>query len=208
MSKLFVSLSAKVKELRHIALTNQIVQASPAKKYISNYFTYVAEKLHAIEYAELKSNSKCLDISTGSGLLPFILKELGHTCDATDIINNEHDLDFDVQNNDKTQKSAFDIMREVHGVNISELNIERLKPITISKKYDCIFSTRIVWDSGWGDSNNEAYSFIVNNLLEYSNKVVLSWNKDDDNDVADCIKPYLVEQQFEYGRLSIHTEKI
>ena len=41
--------------------------------------------MHAIEHAELPPNSQCLDISTGLGLLPFMLENMGHTCDATDV---------------------------------------------------------------------------------------------------------------------------
>lgn len=195
---------AQLKDLRD---TNKDISNSSARKYCYNYWVYVAEKMHTIECANLKPNSSCLDISTGSGLLPFILKNMGHTCDATDISCNDNDLDKDVNDNN-TQQSAFVVMRQVHGVELlKNLSIQPLNYIDFKKKYDCIFSTRIVWTTGWGFSERDAYiKFIINNLLDYADKIVLSWNIDDN--IPEVLQPYVNKSQFEYGTLTIHTEKI
>ena len=206
MSSLFINLSKTHKILKD-EINNPIVKISPARKYVNNYYIYAAEKMHAIEHAELKQNSKCLDISTGSGLLPYMLRNLGHTCDATDILNWQDDMDTDVESGKVTQVDAFGIFRKIHGVNITNLKIEKFTPVTLTSTYDCIFSTRVVWDTGWG-KDKENYQLIINNLLDYADKVVISWNKDGIYDIPPVLLPYVVQDQFEYGTLTIHTEKI
>lgn len=206
MSGLFINLS-KTHKLLKKELNNSVVKASPARKYVDNYYLYVAEKMHAIEHAELKQNSKCLDISTGSGLLPYMLRKLGHTCDATDILDPRDDMDTDVENGTVTQVDAFTVLRKIHGVSITNLKIEKSMPVKLTSKYDCIFSTRVVWDTGWG-KDKENYQIIVNSLLDYADKVVISWNMDGIKDIPPVLLPYVVQDQFEYGTLTVHTEKI
>ena len=191
--------------LKDLRDSHKDIKESNARKYCYNYWVYVAEKMHAIECANLEQNSKCLDISTGVGLLPFILKNMGHACDATDIIDPLHDMDTDVQDNSVTQVNAFRVIRDVHNVSINELRIEKNKYINLPTQYDCIFSMRVVWDTGWGQTD-DCYKFIINNLLDYSKKVVISWNIDDN--IPQVLQPYVNQSQFEYGTLTIHTEKI
>ena len=195
---------AKLKDLRD---TNKAIVNSSARKYCYNYWVYVAEKMHTIECANLKPHSYCLDISTGPGLLPYILNNMGHTCDATDIGDPKDDLDYDViTDKDNEQQNAFVVMRQVHNVELAKnLSIDPEKYINFDKKYDCIFSTRIVWDSGL---DSQAYKSIINNFLDYADKVVMSWNMDGIHDVPQVLQPYVSQSQFEYGTLTIHTEKI
>lgn len=207
MHKPFTSLNKCWQRLREVKDTQPVVKQSTARKYVDNYWLYVAEKMHAIEHAHLLPNSSCLDISTGVGLLPFMLREMGHTCDATDIATHEEDLDTDAVKFGSNQQDAFSLLRQVHDVHINNLNIRPNEYIKFDKKYDCIFSTRIVWDSQFGFKDG-TYEFLINNLLDYADKLVLSWNIDSEEDTPPCIKPFVVKNQFDYGTLTIHTEKI
>ena len=207
MHKPFTAIHKSWQSLRDIKETHMTIKKSSARKYIENYWLYVAEKMHAIEHAELSPNSQCLDISTGLGLLPFMLENMGHTCDATDVSSHEEDLDPDVTKHGQNHQDAFSIMRTVHHTFIDHLNVKPKEYITLPKKYDCIFSMRIVWDSQFS-FNDGSYEFFINNMLDFSDKLVLSWNMDSEDDIPPCIKPFVVEEQFDYGTLTIHTEKI
>ncbi len=205
--KLFLALNDKLQELQYLTKNYPKVTESSAKKYVDNYWVYVAEKMHAIEHAQIKANSKCLDISTGIGVLPFMLNNLGHTCDATDVATDKDDIDPDVVKNGLNQQDAFDVLRSVHKVSINHLTIKPNEYITLPKKYDCIFSMRVVWDGNFSFDDG-SYPFFINNMLDYTDKLVISWNMDTKDAIPFCIRPYVVDNQFNYGTLTIHTEKI
>ena len=200
MNKDYFKISVDNKnKLYQLASNDPEIKNSKAFKYINYYHVYLSEKSFLIELADLPSNSKCLDISTGIGFLPWLLKVNGHSCDATDIENWGLDLD-----SHKGNQIAFKKIREFLEVHIKPLHIVKEQPISFDTKYDCIFSTRIVFDHNW---RADSYKYFVNNMLEYTDKLVLKWNFELD-DTPEILKPYKSQYQFENGTITIHTDVI
>lgn len=178
-----------------------------AMKYIDNFPEFLLEKLHVIELAELQTNSACLDISTGAGLLPALLRLDGHTVHTTDIPNALCDLDPEFNN-----EPEYVQIRKMLEVDIDfRLDVQKQKPLDLKQRYDCIFSTRIVFSKANDDRvwNADDIKFFVNNLLDYSDKAVLKWNYSRiPNHLQDVLVPYLTDSQFINGTITKHTEKI
>lgn len=188
------------------ARENMLYGQKAAMKYIDAYPEYLLEKLHVIELAELQPNSTCLDISTGAGLLPALLKLDGHTAHATDIPDADCDLDPEFNN-----EPVYVQIRKILGVDIDlRLNVKKQTSLDLKQHYDCIFSTRIVFSKANDDRawNADDVKFFINNLLDYSDKVVLKWNYTKIPDhLRDVLEPYLTDSQFINGTITKHTEK-
>ena len=91
------------------------------------------------------------------------------------------------------------------------LDVQKQKPLDLKQRYDCIFSTRIVFSKANDDRvwNADDIKFFVNNLLDYSDKAVLKWNYSRiPNHLQDVLVPYLTDSQFINGTITKHTEKI
>jgi len=139
------------------------------EKYIEYYGQYYWEKLLLIECADLKPHSECLDISTGVGLLPLMLRSQGHSCDATEAVG-----EYNTDSKDNTE--AYALYRKMNGVDTTEFSILRngtWRGELPNKKYDVIFSSRIVWDRGFGV---EQYHRLFDYLFEHTDRLVLNFN--------------------------------
>lgn len=176
--------------------TNPVLDKSLARKYIEDYFVYYAEKQLIIKLADLPSNAQCLDISTGAGMLPWMLCMAGHYCDATDIEDYSVDVDPDKGNQD-----GFRVMRDFFGVTIKDLRIEKNTPTVLDRHYDCIFSTRIVFNNDWAPEHHVEF---INDVLKYTNKLVLKWNFET-HECPEELQPFMADTQFENGTITIHS---
>lgn len=184
-------------------LNHPLVKDREAKKYIQKQEYYEKEKNHIIKVADLKPNSSCLDISTGVGHLPYLLKQQGHTCDATDISSKMIELDEYSSEYTRQLKNykAYEVLRLALGVGITQyLDVVPDKKIILPRKYDCIFSCRIVWYCRF--MNEEQYTALVDNLLEYADKVVFKFNFDQSR--WPSINSNKVDEQWIDGTLVCH----
>lgn len=186
-----------------------VVKHSKASKYVDQYAHYMLEKLHLIELANLEENSICLDISTGAGMLPAILESLGHECDTTDIPAGAEDKDPE-----QNHHEAYEYLRtHVFNIDITKyMTVDKKEPIVLPRKYDCIFSSRVVFNRVIDEDTTllwewEDYAHFINNLLEYTDRIIIKWNGLPDHikkKMQDCI----VEDQFVHGIITKHTQEL
>lgn len=140
-----------------------------AEKYIKYFGDYWWEKLITIEAAGLEPESTCLDISTGVGMLPYMLRQLGHECDAT-----ECDSKYQIDSWDNIE--GYKIYKDMLGVKTTEFNVHENATFSGTfprKRYDCIFSTRIVWSTGF---HCKKLKLSFDHLWQYSDRLVLHFN--------------------------------
>lgn len=160
------------------------VQDTEAIKYITEHgmSNSIEEKNRIIDLADLTSESTCLDISTGIGLLPYLLRSRGHSCDATDISEDTLDVDRKAEwyKNNNENFSAYEFLRSKLNVKlIQRLDMSPGVKINLSLKYDCIFSTRIVWINNF--RKEQDYIDMLDQLKNHTTKVVFHFNFHDRN---------------------------
>lgn len=185
-------------------VNHPIVKDREAIKYVENNEYFTEEKEHIISVANLKPNSSCIDISTGIGILPYLLKQKGHTCDATDVSEDMIDVDSYKESYTGGLKNyeAYEFLRKELGSEITQyLEIVPNKKFTLPKKYDCIFSCRIVWIDQY--KNEEDYIDLLDNLKQYTDKIVFKFNFDKHHWAS--IIDYKVDNQFSDGTLVCYT---
>ena len=180
-------------------LDHPLVKDREARKYCEPGDFFIKEKEHIISTANLNPKSNCLDISTGVGLLPYMLKQKGHMCDATDISVDMLDVDRYKESYTGGLKNfeAYEFLRGELGVSVTQyLELVPGETITLPKKYDCIFSTRIVWIDQYSESQ---YIDLLDNLHQYTDKIVFKFNFDNKDWAS--INDYKTDNQCEDGTL-------
>ena len=128
-------------------------------KYIRQWDRYYKEKLLIVNEMDLTDVKTALDIGTGVGMLPYILKSKYIDIEGTDI------------SEDITGK-MFTEACNVINLKRFELFVKSLTPMNLTKHYDLIISTRTEFDR----QENFNWNYFVNDCFNHCNRIFIRTN--------------------------------
>lgn len=156
----------------------EIVSKYPKKfegaKYIRKWDEFWIEKNNVVNSTPNLDNIKtALDIGTGVGMLPYLLKKRGITVDASDL-------------DDALTGKLYTECCDIINLKKFELDIKPNTPMNLKKTYDVIYATRTVFDrqEGW------SWKYFIDDCFNYSRIVHIKTNLKTNN-FPDYLQPYL-----------------
>lgn len=177
----------------------EIVSRYPKKfegaKYIRKWDEFWEEKNNVVNSTPNLSNVRtALDIGTGVGMLPYLLKEKGISVDATDL-------------NDELTGKLYTECCDLIDLKKFELIIKSNEPMSLKKSYDVIYATRTVFDR----QENWNWKFFIDDCFTHCETVHIKTNLKTNN-FPDYIQPFLWKFKNQitgipYGQFLITIEK-
>jgi len=154
-------------------------------KYIKNWDLYLKEKQLIVERANLQGVKTCIDIGTGVGVLPYLLKQQGINVEGTDVDEN-------------ITGSLFRECCELIQLTRHTLYIQNGVRTVLPKRYDMLFATRTSFDiTCEGDFD---WMYFVQNMFEYVDRIFVKMNRSTRKgikitDYPRQLQPYMFEHQ-------------
>ena len=141
-------------------------KADKTAKYAQKFDHYFVEKRFIVKNMNLDGIQTALDIGTGAGMIPYLLRKEGVECDGTEL------SDEMLKSQQSMYPDFFNQCNDLIGLKRKELFIEPMKPMNLSKDYDLINANRVEFDR---DPEFD-WNYFINDCFKHCKRVMIKLN--------------------------------